>query len=82
METDKKILSFSKLYPKLCDEFLTWISKYWNIENELHQNLKLKNKKIFDMNNEKDYYQAIIYFISGMTDNFAIDIYNEIIGFF
>ena len=43
--------------------------------------LKLKNKILFSLNNEKDYYQAIIYYISGMTDNFAIEIYNEIIHF-
>ena len=30
---------------------------------------------------QKEYYKAIIYYISGMTDNFAIDIYNEIIRF-
>ena len=28
-----------------------------------------------------DFYKAIIYYISGMTDNFAIEIYNEIINF-
>ena len=82
METDKKILSFSKIYPKLCNEFLCWICKYWNINNQLDYQQKLKNTKIFDIKNKKDYYQAIIYFISGMTDNFAIDMYNEIIGFF
>ena len=31
--------------------------------------------------NEKDFYKAIIYYISGMTDNFAVEIYNEIIHF-
>ena len=36
---------------------------------------------VFNLNNEKEFYKAIIYFISGMTDNFAIEIYNEIIGF-
>ena len=36
---------------------------------------------LLTMENEKDYYKAIIYYISGMTDNFAIEIYNEIIGF-
>ena len=36
---------------------------------------------LFDIENEKDYCKAIIYYISGMTDNFAIDTYNKIIGF-
>ena len=30
---------------------------------------------------EKEYCKLIIYYISGMTDKFAIDMYNEIIGF-
>ena len=28
-----------------------------------------------------DFKQAIIYYISGMTDNYAIDMYNKIISF-
>ena len=77
--TEYSINSYSKLYPTLCFEFLSWLKKYWNILNL--NNSSLKNKTLFDMNNRKDYYKAIIYFISGMTDNFAIKIYNEIIGF-
>ena len=41
----------------------------------------LKNKVVFDMSVSTDFYKAIIYYISGMTDNFAISCYNEIIGF-
>ena len=33
------------------------------------------------MEKEQDFYQAIIYYISGMTDNYAIDMYNKIISF-
>ena len=41
----------------------------------------LKNKVLFDVQNEKDYCKAVVYYISGMTDNFAIKVYNDIIGF-
>ena len=30
------------------------------------------------MKNEKDFNQAIIYYISGMTDNYAMETYNKI----
>ena len=40
-----------------------------------------KNKAIFDLNDRKSYSQAIIYYIAGMTDNYAIDMYNKIVGF-
>ena len=73
--TDKEKLR--KMYPNIVNEFEDWLKTYWNEE----RNSICKNKVIFDMNDEKDCYQAIIYYISGMTDNYAINIYNEIIGF-
>ena len=35
----------------------------------------------FNIENEKEFYKAIIYYISGMTDNYAIEMYNRVIGF-
>lgn len=76
-KTVNNIEKFKKIYPKLTNSFETWLANYWNLERDS----KFKNDIIFDMENEKDYYKAIIYYISGMTDNFAIEIYNEIISF-
>ena len=76
-DTIKRIEEIEKYYPNLLGGFYGWISKYWNIGNREG----LKNKVIFDINNEKDYIQAIVYYISGMTDKYAIDVYNEIIKF-
>lgn len=42
---------------------------------------KLANKQIYNISEETDYKNAIIDFISGMSDNFAIDVYNELISF-
>ena len=41
----------------------------------------VQNDIIVNMDDEKSFSKAIIYYISGMTDNFAIDTYNKIIGF-
>lgn len=74
--------SISKLkqfYPKLSKSFLGFIYNY--IDNVDRENLSLSNSVIFNNNSERDFHKAILYFISGMTDNFAIEIYNEIIGF-
>ena len=65
------------MYPDLVHDFELWISSY--LKNEREQ--KFQNEAIFDLTNEKDYYQAIIYYISGMTDNYAIETYNKIIRF-
>jgi len=67
-----------KFYPNVIPQFEEWLERYWKLNNR--ENTNLKNKIIFDYN-EKDYYKGIIEFISGMTDNFAIDVYNEIIRF-
>jgi len=75
--TIKRMKEFERFYPNLLSGFYGWISKYWNIGDREG----LNNKVIFDINNEKDYIQAIIYYISGMTDKYAIDVYNEIIHF-
>ena len=72
-----EIQKLKKFYPKLMSSFEEWILNYWN----LPRSEKCKNDAFINMENEKDYCKAIIYYISGMTDNFAIDIYNEIIRF-
>ena len=71
------IQNLKKFYPNLMSSFEEWLQNYWNLERKEI----FKNDVIINMSNEKEYYKAIIYYISGMTDNFAIDIYNEIIRF-
>ena len=73
MEKDK----MKKMYPELIIDFEKWLSNYWNLKRKASS----KNDVIFNVENEKDYYKSIIYYISGMTDNYAIDMYNKIIRF-
>ena len=76
-ESFKNPEKIQKMYSEIYNDFEKFLSRYLKSErNEIYQ-----NKAFFNRENEKDYYQAIIYYISGMTDNFAIDIYNKIIGF-
>ncbi len=63
--------------PEVIESFEKWLSNYWNLK----RNDANKNDVIFDMKNERDFCKAIIYYISGMTDNFAIETYNKIVGF-
>lgn len=77
--TLNKLNNVSDIYPNLCRSFMNFMNNYYDFGNR--DDLKLKNKVLFSINNEKDFYKAIIYYISGMTDNFAIEIYNEIIHF-
>ena len=63
-----------ELYPELFQEFFKWLDGY--TENRAE---KFKNDIIFNIEDEKDFYSAIIYYIAGMTDNYAIKVYNSII---
>ena len=69
--------NLKRFYPELFKDFEDWLSYYWN----LPRNKNAKNKTIFVLNDRKSYSQAIIYYIAGMTDNYAIDMYNKIVGF-
>lgn len=77
--TLNKLYDLEKFYPKLYSGFYHFLENYCDFGNR--EELKLHNKIIFNVFDEKDYYKAIISYIAGMTDNFAIEIYNEIIRF-
>ena len=64
-------------YPEIINEFEDWLKLYWNKERREF----CKNEVIFNVEDEKEFCQAIIYYISGMTDNYAIDTYTKIIRF-
>ena len=76
-KTLEKIEKMKKIHPEIFSKFEEWLSDYW----EYARKEKNYNDILFDIENERDYCKAIIYYISGMTDNFAIDTYNKIIGF-
>lgn len=79
LNTFKNLETLKNPYPKLYESFNDFLQNYYDCGNR--DILKLKNKVLFSLENPLDFYKSIIYYISGMTDNFAIEIYNEIIHF-
>lgn len=76
--TCNEIKKYTEVYPILCGVFLEWLKKYsYSDKREIFY----KNKVLYDLNREKDYVKAIVDFIAGMTDSFAIKLFNEIIMF-
>ena len=75
--TIAKFEKLKKVHPTVFEGFEQWLSNYWNLQ----RNNTFQNDIIINVENEKDFSKAIIYYISGMTDNFAINEYNKIIGF-
>lgn len=68
-----------KFYPKLYDGFLDFLYSFYDYPNR--KTSIFKNKVLFDDSSQIDFCQAILFFISGMTDCYAMEIYNEIVGF-
>lgn len=91
--TFNNLSKLGKFCPNLVREFIGWFNNYSvnnytnisDVESLQHTNNNMrngmKNKVLFDITNPEDYYLSIIIYISGMTDKFAIDAYNEIISF-
>lgn len=64
-----------EVYPKLLSEFQEWVSLYSK------QGSVNENQVLYDLANKSDYAKAIIDYIASMTDNYAIEMYEQIIRF-
>ena len=60
-----------KICPILADDFNKWLKEFFSLD------INHKYMVITD----SEFLQAVIYYIAGMTDNFAIETYNKIISF-
>ncbi|MCR5613562.1 deoxyguanosinetriphosphate triphosphohydrolase family protein [Treponema sp.] len=74
-----------KYFPKLFAEFEMWLVKYTNYlpqrQRDKKQLYRFDTKQVFDITNDESFQKCIIEFISGMTDQYAIEIYEEIVQF-
>ena len=82
-----KIKAKIKYYPMLMGSFEKWLVKYCDVDiindEELTDIvLKCENEKIYStLSDEKIYVQAVLDFISGMTDRFAVKVFNELLTY-
>ena len=71
-----------KQYPLLSTTFEDWLVKYTSYNLEKRANIKFDSiQPVFDLSQPDSFNKCIIEFISGMTDQFAIAIHEEIISF-
>ncbi len=76
-----EIQRHSEEYHRLIKYFREWLIKYSIYEGK-EKDYTLVNKKIYgDLSSKDDYLWAIADFISGMTDQFAISLFEELITF-
>lgn len=75
-----------QIYPNVIEEFINYLVKYcdYSIIPEDYEEKadRCKNKKIYDkMQNKNIYIQAVLDYISGMTDRYAVKVFNELITY-
>jgi len=76
-DTLMRLDELRKFYPTVSSSFCEWLGAYWTLIRDPKQ----KNPAIFDISHEKDYARAVISFIAGMSDRYAMECFNEIISF-
>ncbi len=85
-ETFAELEKMIAYYPNLANDFREWLVKYVELDavpdNRKEKAKAYENEKIFSRLETKEIYiQAIIDFIAGMTDGYAIKLFNELITF-
>lgn len=68
-----------RYYPILATEFVSWLANYAQTEDRVEANYH--NKIIYDLESREDYCRAIIDYLSGMTDQYIVQVYDEIVRF-
>lgn len=86
-ESWREIDEKKKYYPVLMDTFGKWLAQYCEINIVPQGDLRVvaancENRKIYGgFADQKIYASAVIDFISGMTDRFAIKVFNELLTY-
>lgn len=86
-DTIRRLRALERYNPKLIKSFVPWIKKYMEpdaLDAQEREKLeeRLHNVKIYGkLETRRLYAQAIIEYISGMTDRFAIEAFQELISF-
>ncbi len=76
IHTKQSLSELERQYPTVGKRFTSWLCAYSGGADE-----QTYNRKVFDITDERSYKKAVITYISGMTDKFAEETYNGIIGF-
>lgn len=84
--TIQSLDAMQKQHPLLVSAFLRWMLKYVDSriipDSYAHNLANWRNEKLYNCLETKELYaQAIIDYISGMTDRYAIETFNELITF-
>ena len=77
----EQIAANTSKFPVLLRYFHEWLIKYSAVDLTERDKAHFSNDIIYDIADQIQYRRAVIDYIAGMTDNFAIRVYHEIISF-
>lgn len=77
VDTGKRLLEAEHVYESLPRKFYEWLSQYWSLARAS----LFENPPIYNMTRREDFVRAVLHYISGMSDKYAIDTYHDIISF-
>lgn len=72
---------YLRYVPKLASTFCDWIIKYTNYDKQKKEAYRYKTEEVFNIHDKESWEKCVIEFISGMTDQYAIEVFEEIISF-
>jgi dGTPase len=78
---NRRIESVLRYAPLLQKTFSDWLVKYTDYDLPRKEISRFRTKKVFDIDDNESYEKCAVEFISGMTDQFAIKVFEEIISF-
>lgn len=67
--------------PNLGKTFLDWVIRYSNYDIGKKKILRYRTREVFDVHSMESWEKCVIEYISGMTDHYAIQIFNEVLSF-
>jgi dGTPase len=67
--------------PGLYNSFEDWLIKYSDFDPVEKESRQYSNKTVYTLDKSSDYARAVIDFISGMTDKFAMSVFEELTRF-
>lgn len=72
---------YSAVYPELSNTFINKLEKFSDLGGLSERNPNYMNKVIYRLSEREDFIEAITDYLSSMTDQFAIKIFNELTTF-
>lgn len=80
-KTYSQLCAISTGHPIVVNTFVEWLLKYSNVDSNGRVSRKYKNTIVYDLRDKTQYVRSILDFISGMSDQFAVKCFYDLMRF-